>query len=114
MPHTKKYVVVAVAVAATALGTGTALAAGGHNSDPVSERRAEQRYTDAHRSEARVTQAEAARSGQVVRPGSVVESHLETEGTGLRWEIKTDDATHIWEVQLDPSTGAVVSNHSEK
>ncbi len=110
----KRHVVGVLAISTTSLGTTAAFAADGHNSDSVSEQRAERRYTDAHRNEARIGQAEAERLGRAARTGALVESHLETEGHVLRWEVKTGDGKHQWEVQLDPSTGSVTTNQSQQ
>ena len=112
--NTKSFVATVAALAITA-GLGTAaVAAAGHNRDPQSEQRAEAEYTDAHRGGVHVSQADAEQFGRAARPGVVVESHLESEGNGLRWEVKTDDGAHVWEVQLDPNTDAVVSNQPEE
>lgn len=111
--NTKSLVGTVAALAITAGVATVAVAAGGQNHDPRSEQRAEREYTDHHRTEAGIDQATAARLGRAARSGSLVESHLETEGQGLRWEVKTDDGSHVWEIQLDPSTGAVLSNRTE-
>ncbi|WP_426572506.1 PepSY domain-containing protein [Aquihabitans sp. McL0605] len=107
-----KFIIGAAAAGALTLGAGVAATAnvGSRNTDPVAEQRAEQHYTDAHRGQAHVTQAQAERLALSVRPGQLIESHLQDEGDGLRWEVKTADADHVWEVQLDPATGAVVGN----
>ena len=115
MRRSTKSVVGTVAALALTAGAGTvALAASSRNRDPQSEQRNEAEYTDAHRAEATVLQVEAERLAQGARPGTVVESHLQTEGNTLRWEVKTDDGAHLWEVQLDPYTGSVVANQSEE
>lgn len=115
MRRSTKSFVGTVAALAISAGVGTAaVAASGQNHDPQSEQRTERQYTDAHAGEAGLSRAQAEHLGTAARPGSVVESHLETESHGLRWEVKTDDGSHVWEVQLDPSTGRVVSNQPEE
>ena len=100
---------------AMAVGAGTAaFAAVGHTADPASERNAESKFTDAHRGATMVSQADAQRAAKQARPGRAFDAHLEDEGAGLRWEVKTDDGTHVWEVQMDSATGAVVSNQPEE
>ena len=104
-----------VAVVALAAGAGTAASAAARRSpDPASERNAERQFTNANRGAAQVSQADAERRAREARPGAAFDAHLENEGHGLRWEIKTDDGTHLWEVQLDPASGAVVSNQPEE
>ena len=110
MQKREKALVGGLAALAVAAGVGGAAMAAGNAPDPPAERRSEAAYTDAHRAEAAVSQATAEQAARAVRPGAVVESHLESEGHGLRWEVKVDDGTKVWEVQLDPSSGAVVSN----
>jgi uncharacterized membrane protein YkoI len=115
MPNTSKYVIGIAAAAAISLGAGVAAAATTRtNTDPPSEQTAERVYTAAHRRDAAVSQARAEQLAQQARPGSIVESHLQTEGDGLRWEVKTNDSHHVWEVQLDPATGAVVGNQADE
>ena len=113
MESRTKAVIGGAAALVVAAGIGTAAFAAGHVADPPAERRNEQAYTAAHRGDAALSQARAERLARDVRPGTVVDSHLETEGQGLRWEVKTDDGTNVWEVQLDPSTGSIVSNHGD-
>lgn len=104
---------VGLAAAAVALGAGSAAFAAGGNPDPRSEQQAEAAYTDAHRSDAAVSQQDAEQRALAVHGDRIVESHLESEGDGLRWEVKPTDGTRVWEVQLDPASGAVVSDHVE-
>lgn len=116
MPNTSKYVIGIAAAAAISLGAAGVAAAAttSKNTDPASEQTAERHYTAAHSRNAAVGQARAERLAQQARPGSIVESHLQTEGDGLRWEVKTNDGRHLWEVQLDPTTGAVVGNQADE
>ena len=61
-----------------------------------------------------MSQSAAEAIARGVRPGAVVDSHLESEGHGLRWEVKTDDGTRVWEVQIDPTTGTIASDHADE
>jgi uncharacterized membrane protein YkoI len=81
--------------------------------DPAAERAAEAAYTAAHRSQARVTQVDAERTATSTHPGSIIETHLENEGAGLRWETKIADPSGVWEVQIDAATRRVVSSHAD-
>ena len=81
--------------------------------DPASERASEAAYTAAHRSQARVSQADAERTAIATHAGSVVESHLENEGPGLRWETKISGRSGVWEVQIDAASGQVASSHAD-
>src|SRR4051812_3902084 len=99
--RTKAIIISGVAAAAVTAGLGSAAVAA-RAGDPPAEPRSEAAYTDAHRSEAGVSQSAAEAIARDVRPGAVVDSHLESEGQGLRWEVKTDDGTRVWEVQIDP------------
>ena len=83
------------------------------NTDPAAERAAEAVYTAAHRSQAAVAEADARRASVALHAGAIVESHLEDEGSGLRWETKIADASGRWEVQVDAATGRVVSSHAD-
>ncbi len=112
--RTKSIIGVIAAGAAVAGVATTAVAASRTQADPPAEQRVERQYTAAHATDAHVSQSDAERRATAVRPGRLVESHLETEGNGLRWEVKTDDGTQVWEVQLDPATGRVVSNQPDE
>ena len=115
MSNKSKYAIGFAAAAAISLGVGVAAAATtSTNTDSASEQTAERIYTAAHLSEVGVSQARAERLAQLARPGSIVESHLQTEGDAMRWEVKTDDGSHVWEVQLDPTSGAVVGNQADE
>ena len=114
MQQRTKMIMVWGAAVAIVAGFGSAAVAAGYVADPPAEQRSESTYTDAHRADAAVTQVGAERIARDARPGTVVDSHLQTEGDGLRWEVKTDDGTNVWEIQIDPTTGAVVSNHPDE
>jgi uncharacterized membrane protein YkoI len=110
---TKTTVGVAAAIVLAA-GAGTAaFASTNPKPDPTSERAAERRFTDAHRDDVPVSQASAEQIARRLHPGTVVDTHLEDEGHGLRWEVKTDDGTQLWEIQLDPTSGVVASDRVE-
>ena len=105
----RRSVVVSVAALAVAgIGGGAAVAAS--TRDPEPERQQEARFTEQHRAAAAVAQADAERTALVRHAGTIVETHLEDEGRGLRWEVKADDGRQVWEVQVDAATGAVVSD----
>lgn len=105
----------ATVAVATMAGCGIALAGSRTTQDPPAEHASEARYTAAHQADARVTQAAAERAALQSHPGTLVDdTHLEDEGNGLRWEVKTDDGSRIWEVQVDAHTGKVVSNQPDE
>src|SRR4051794_1978154 len=97
----KPLTIAAVGLLAIGIGGGVATAATRTTTDPAAERDSEARYTDQHRSEAAVSQAEAERAALARHAGTVIDSHLENEGPGLRWEVKPDDGSQVWEVQID-------------
>lgn len=99
--------------AATLVGGGAAVASSRVRQDSDAERRSEAQYTDAHRGGAAVSQEEAERAATALHPGTIVETHLEDEGDGLRWEVKPDDGTTVWEVHVDARTGKVVSDQRD-
>jgi uncharacterized membrane protein YkoI len=108
-------VIGAALIAGSLAAGGTALAVSKGGDEEPGERQSEQQFTDAHRREAKVSQQEAERIAKEARPGQVVDSHLQDEeGQGLRWEVKTDDGSQIWEVQVDPNSGNVVSNQPDE
>ena len=104
-----------VAIAAGLLGVGVAagIAGAATRTDPEPERAAERRYTEAHRADAAVSQAQAERAAGARHAGTIVDTHLENEGGGLRWEVKPDDGRQVWEVQVDARTGRVVSDQHD-
>src|SRR3954449_8371670 len=107
----KKIIAGGALTAAALAGTGIATAASsGDNPDPPAEQNADAAYTDAHQSDATVSRAEAVATAKGLHPGGVIDVHLENEGHGLRWEVKPDDGTTVWEVQIDAYTGEVVSD----
>lgn len=110
--HRRTLAVSATVIALGVSGAAAAVAAT-RNTDPVDEQRAEVAYTDSRRADASVTQAEAEAIASDAHAGDIVESHLEDEGNGLVWEVKPDDGTTIWEVQVDASTGAIVSDQQD-
>lgn len=110
----RRSVIAATAAAAVVIGGGAAAYANARRTtDPAAEVEAERRFTDAHRADAAVSQVQAETIARRARPGRVVESHLQDEGA-LRWEVKTDDGVHVWEVQIDPQTGSVVGQQVDE
>jgi uncharacterized membrane protein YkoI len=95
-------------------GIGVAVAAGGKGSDPNSERDEEAAYTRDHLGSVHVTEQQAAAAALSRHPGHVTDTHLERVGTGLRWEVKPYDGQQVWEVQIDGSTGQVVSDQADE
>ena len=55
----------------------------------------------------------AEQTATAAHPGSIAETHLENEGSGLRWETKVSDPSDVWEVQIDAATGRVASSHAD-
>src|SRR4051812_17344039 len=105
----KRAVVIGTAVVVGSLVAGGGAVAGSLVvQDSSSERNSEATYTEAHRGDARVSQSDAEQAAAQARPGRVFDTHLESEGRGLRWEVKTDDGRQVWEVQVDANSGQVV------
>ena len=109
----RRRTIAVIGAGVVAVGFGGAAAAASSPHDPAAERRAEAEYTAAHRSEARVAQKDAERTATSEHPGSVVETHLENEGAGLRWETKISDGSGEWDVQVDAASGRVASSQPE-
>jgi len=103
----------AVGLGVVVFGFGGVAWGASRPSDPTAERGAEAAYTAAHRSQALVSQAEAERDAISAHPGAVVDSHLENESGGLRWETKLSTASGLWEVQIDATVGQIVSSHAD-
>jgi hypothetical protein len=55
---------------------------------------------------------EPARGQARQRSIDALDTHLQDEG-GLRWETRVDDGSTVWEVQVDPDTGTVVSDQRD-
>src|SRR5436190_19172174 len=111
----KRAIVIGTAVVVGSLAAGgVALAGWRVVRDSSSERDSEAKYTEAHRADVRVSQADAERAATAARPGQVSNTHLESEGQGLRWEVKTDDGHQVWEVQVDANSGQVVSDQPDE
>ena len=106
-----KLVVAASLVAVAVVGGGAAFAASGSRADPVAEMNAEAAYTRAHVGEAAVSAADAESAAAARHRGRVFDTNLQSEGHGLRWEVKVDDAGTVHEVQIDAQSGAVASDH---
>jgi uncharacterized membrane protein YkoI len=101
----RRIVYAGAVVLGLALGTGGIAAAVASGDD----NQGEAAFTAAHRHDAAVTQAAAEAAAQRTRPGRLFDAHLEDEGHGLRWEVKSDDGRRVWEVQVDATTGAIAS-----
>jgi uncharacterized membrane protein YkoI len=114
----KPMVIAAATLVAAGIGSGVAAANSRNNrnssDDPPGERRSEARYTDAHRGGAAVSQSDAERTALARHRGRIVDTHLENERHRLVWEVKPDDGTQVWEVQVDAKTGAVVSDQHDE
>src|SRR4051794_18398895 len=104
----KPLLIAAVGVVVVGIGAGAAGAAVRVATDSASERQSEARFTDGHRADAVVSQADAERAASARHSGTITDTHLEDEGDGLRWEVKPDDGTQVWEVQIDARSGVVV------
>src|SRR4051795_8488890 len=102
-------IALAVGTVTAVTGAGVAFAAGSRTPDPAAERAEEAAYTQSHRSQAAVAEQDAVDTATRTHPGSVVDVHLQDEGTGLVWEVKTDDGSQVWEIQVDAASGAVAS-----
>ena len=115
MKQSRRVKLVAAAVVAVPLLAGaTAAAKARLTSDPVAERKAEAAYTEAHRADAAVGESEALRTALAAHAGRAFDQHLQNEGTGLVWEVKVDDGSAIWEVQIDAQTAQVVSDQHDE
>ena len=106
-----KVVAAASLVALAVVGGGVAFAASGSHADPVAETNTEAAYTRTHGRDAAVSAADAESTAAARHSGRVFDTHLESEGRGLRWEVKVDDAGTVHEVQIDARSGAVASDH---
>jgi len=84
------------------LRAGAALASGD------SESRDEASYTQAHRSQATVSEDAARATAQGRHTGSVVDAHLQNEGQVV-WELVIADGCKRSEVQVDAASGRMTS-----
>ncbi|MDQ1634799.1 MAG: Peptidase propeptide and domain [Frankiaceae bacterium] len=98
----------AIVVAATAGFTYAAA------SDSSSEQSSEAAYTAAHRGEAAVPESAAVEAALSRHAGTPTDVHLQNEGDGLRWEVKPQSGTQVWEVQVDGQSGQVVSDQPDE
>ena len=114
MDRKKKFLIGAAAGLMLVGGVGSAVGAAARDSDPASETRSETTFTEAHRGDVAISAAEAERRAQQAHPGQAFDTHLEDEGHGLVWEVKTDDGTQVWEVHIDPQTGAIVTDNGDE
>jgi uncharacterized membrane protein YkoI len=116
MTRNRKWIIggACAALGVVGIGAGVAYATDRAQPDPEHERDAEAAYTEAHRGETKVSEQQAIEAALARHPGTIVEVHLENEGQGLRWEVKPDDGQQVWEVQVDSSTGEVVSDQHDE
>ncbi len=98
--------------AGSAVGA-VAMAGGTFKSDDPKETKEEAVYTRAHRDEVSVSKKQAEAAALKAHPGKAFDTHLQDEGQGLVWEVKVDDGSNVWEVQIDGNTGAIVSDQNE-
>ncbi len=111
----KKLKMAAVALLAVPLLAGaTAAAKARLTLDPAAESKAEAAYTEAHRSDAAVTESRATQIAVAAHSGRTFDQHLQDEGTGLVWEVKVDDGSALWEVQVDAQSGRIVSDQHDE
>lgn len=104
----------AALLAVPLLAGATAAAKARLTSDPAAETRAEAAYTQAHLGEATVGESQATRTAVATHLGRTFDQHLQNEGTGLVWEVKVDDGSTVWEVQIDAQSGEVVSDQYDE
>jgi len=109
----RKAILISAAGAALVAAGWAGVAAAGAGSDPEAERQAETAFTEAHRAQVPVSQSDAEKAALAIHPGAIIDVHLEDEGQGLRWEVKPDDGTRVWEVQVDATNGKVVSDQPD-
>jgi uncharacterized membrane protein YkoI len=105
---------VALTLATVASITTAAAVSASTGSSSTTERDAEIAFTDAHRQDATVRQADAEKAATDLHKGTTSDVHLETEDQGLVWEVKVDDGSRVWEVQISAAAGKVVSDQTEE
>src|SRR5829696_7185239 len=98
----KSVLAAAVGLAVIVAGAGAAVAGSRVVTDPAEEVAA-----------VPVSAAAAERAALSRHDGRTFDTHLQDED-GLRWETKVDDGVTVWEVQVDPQTGAVVSDQPDE
>jgi uncharacterized membrane protein YkoI len=113
MTNMRKAAVAITIAAVTSLTTAAAVSAS-TGSSSTTERDAEIAFTDAHRQDATISQADAEKAATDVHKGTTSDVHLETEDKGLVWEVKVDDGSRVWEVQISATAGKVVSDQPEE
>ncbi len=102
-----------LALAATASLT-TAARVGASTGTSTTERDEEITFTNAHLKDATISQAAAEKAAIDAHKGASSDVHLESEDKGLVWEVKIDDGSKVWEVQISATTGKVVSDQTEE
>jgi uncharacterized membrane protein YkoI len=92
---------------------GAVALAGGSGEDSASETHEEAAYTAANRGDASVSRSQAEQTAVGAHAGRAFDTHLQDEGLGLVWEVKVDDGTNVYEVQIDADSGKIVSDQFE-
>ena len=113
MTNMRKAVVAITIASVTSLTTAAAVSASTGTSSRT-ERDAEMAFTNAHLKDATISQADAEQAATSTHGGAGSDVHLETEDKGLVWEVKVDDGSRVWEVQISATTGKVVSDQTEE
>lgn len=111
----KRIILIGGLIAGLSAGmVGVALAAAGASPNTAQEDRQQTAFTEQHRSEATVSEQQAVRTALEQHPGTATDTHLEAEDGPLVWEVKPDSGGTLWEVQVDASTGRVVSDQIDE
>ncbi len=113
MTKMRKAAVAITIATVTSLSAAAAVSASSDTSSGT-ERDGEIAFTDAHRKDATISEADAERAAINAHKGTTSDVHLETEDNGLVWEVKVDDGSRVWEVQVSATTGKVVSDKTEE
>lgn len=96
----------------TSLTTAAAVSASSGTS--TTERDAEIAFTKANLKDTTISQADAEKAATDAHKGAASDVHLESEDKGLVWEVKIDDGSKVWEVQISATTGRVVSDQTDE
>jgi uncharacterized membrane protein YkoI len=113
MTNIRKATVALTMAAVTSLTTAAAVSASTGTSS-TTERDAEITFTNAHQKDATISQTDAEKAATDAHKGATSDVHLESEDKGLAWEVKVDNGSKVWEVQISATTGKVVSDQTEE
>ncbi len=113
MTNIRKAAAAVTIATVTSLTTAAAVSASTGTSS-ATERDAETAFTKAHLKDATISQVDAEKTATSTHRGAASDVHLETEDKGLVWEVKIDDGSKLWEVQISATTGKVVSDQAEE